>query len=207
MILVTGGLGYIGENFIRKHPDESFSYDIKLGQDVLDENLLESYMLMADTVVHLSAISGIGACEKGVPEAVLNNIMGTLTVCRLASKHGVKIVYASSQAVHRDSVYGLSKKIGERVVSYYDGVSLRFSNVWGGGNYLGMKDSAIARLNKGTWEDRGDNAEVRDFIHVDNVCNRIYESIYPSGVYDVCSGVKITIGELQEKFKLGEYRL
>jgi len=208
MILVTGGDGYIGENFIKKYPDETISYDIKHNQDILDVNLLESYMLSVDAVIHLAAISGIGACENGVPEAVMNNILGTLNVCSLAAKHGVKIIFSSSQAVHRDTLYGLSKRVGEKIVAYYGGTSLRFSNVYGGSNYLRLKDSAIARLNKGTWEDRGHDGEYRDFVHVNEVVKQIHDAIkQPRGIYDVCSGDTITIAELRRRFNLGMYHM
>lgn len=212
MILVTGGRGYIGENFIKKHPRGTISYDLKDNQDVLDIELLEKYMKQVETVVHLAALPSVGKCEENPIEAVEKNIIGTLNVCKLASKHKVKIIYASSFAVkHGENIqkmYGLSKYIGEKMVAYYGGVSLRFSNVWGGENYLRLKDSAIARLNKGTWEERGHGGETRDFVHVSVVIEQIYKAInYPAGVYDVCSGDPITIAELKNRFIKGMYHM
>ena len=70
-----------------------------------------------------------------------------------------------------------------------------------------LKDSAIARLNKCTFEDRGHGEEIRDFIHVDDVCKGIVAAFnYDSGVYDLKSGISISINELIERFHGGEFR-
>ena len=204
-VLITGGEGYIGSNLAQLVDCEQ--YDVTNGHDVLNRSQLERAIIKYDIMVHLAAISGIQPCDKVPPIAVVENIIGTKNVAELCKLHNKKMVFASSQAVHKQSMYGLTKLIGERIVSYYGGVSLRFSNVWGGLDYLKLKDSAIARLNKCTFEDRGHGEELRDFIHVDDVCKGIVAAFnYDSGVYDLKSGISISINELIERFHGGEFR-
>lgn len=158
-----------------------------------------------DYVIHLAAVPSVAVCEDEPCRTIENNVMGTINVCRAAYKHRVKVIFASSFAVTHPvnckSVYGLSKSLCEKIVSEYGGVSCRLSNVYGGENYAAKKDSVVARLLKGTYEERGDGDEVRDFIHVDDVCVGLYESRDCVGVVEVCSGRLTSISELVELSK------
>lgn len=215
MILVTGSKGYIGQNLMKKLDREglrSKGYDIQNGQDILDYEMLRYYIKDCDTVVHLAAIPGVGVCEREPVEAVEVNINGTINIVEAATELGVKTVFISSFAVkgsNRDTVYGLTKRLGEKIVLNENGIVLRLSNVWGGDNYLKMKNSAIARLNKGTWEERGHGSEIRDFVKIDRVCQEIVNMLDKTGplTYEVSSGHPITINELKRRYHAGEYRV
>lgn len=205
-ILITGGEGYIGSN-LEPLLENSIIYDLKRGLDIRNRTKLVRYVEKADAVIHLAAIAGIETCAEDPESAVNTNILGTMNVIKECTLQGKNMVFASSQAVHHPSVYGATKLLGERMTVKAGFTACRLSNVWGGRRFLDLKDSAVARLNKGTWEDRGHDDEVRDFIHVDKVCKHLIAALqWPSGVYETCSGEKITIRELKNRFIQGDFR-
>jgi nucleoside-diphosphate-sugar epimerase len=152
-----------------------------------------------DLIYHLGAIAGIQVCEDYPDDAIKYNIISTRKMCQLAEKHGAIIVFASSEAaVNPLTFYGQTKRIGESLVKKVGGVVCRISNVYGGDNYLEKKDSVIAKLMKGTFEERGMDYEHRDFIHVEEVCHGLIEaSTKPSGVYALNTGIRTRIIDLK----------
>lgn len=214
IVLLTGGEGYIGENLKRALETRNIDYrsfDLENGHDILDVEDLSRSMRKVSRCIHLAAFGDILDCERAPAKAVETNIIGTYNIATTAHKYGVKLVFASSFAVehpdNRDSVYGLSKAIGERIVSYYGGVLCRLSNVYGGIKFTDLKKSVVARLMKGTYEDRGHGAEERDFIHVREVSDRLIEALKAqpnkvSGeVLRICSGQVLSIDEIVELSK------
>ena len=102
-----------------------------------------------------------------------------------------------------DNLYAMTKYLVENIVVNYGGRVLRIANVYGGSNYLDKKDTVVARLMKGTFEDRGHGEEARDFIHIDEVCRAFLHMLsLPEGYIDLaCHGVMTTIDELVEMSK------
>jgi len=201
-IIITGSRGYVGENLHKMIPDAE-------GFDIFDGfsnpyDPLSVRHLFEDTkpeiIYHLEAVSGIAACESDPRRAIYNNIISTLNITENATKFGTKVVFASSEACDNPiNLYGQTKLIGERLVLKASGVVCRISNIWGGFGYLEKKDTVVARLMRGTFEERGSDNEVRDFIHVDEVCKMlIMASKMPSGLYRINTGNKITIRDLRE---------
>ncbi|MCK4964839.1 MAG: hypothetical protein KAS54_07145, partial [Dehalococcoidia bacterium] len=60
------------------------------------------------------------------------------------------------------------------------------------------KETAVARLMKGTFEERGHGQEKRDFIHVDEVCKGLIGAsvLPPTSVIDICTGKTLSIDEI-----------
>ncbi len=84
-------------------------------------------------------------------------------------------MYASSSCIHEwhKSPYGISKKVNEET-AFTEQIGLRFTTVYGG-----------AGANRGMFMDKLKNGElkyvtnhVRDFIHIDDVCNAITTLMY-----------------------------
>ncbi len=209
MILITGGKGYIGSNleqYLKSMKDAYCIYDIVDGYDILDFYVLSEQIRRSTCCIHLAGISGISECEKDPLLTMKTNILGTYYVFKLCRIYGIKALFSSSFAVYEnnfnpDNLYGLSKLIAEKIVLDNNGIVMRFSNVFGGLNFLEKKNTAIARLMKGNFEDRGHGDEKRDFIHVEDVVKKIYQLIqvsFPGSINNVCSDNEITINELVE---------
>jgi nucleoside-diphosphate-sugar epimerase len=208
-VIITGSRGYVGENLMEIIPDAE-GFDIFDGYsnpyDALSiRHLFED--VKPDIVYHLEAVSGISACENDPRRAIYNNVISTLNITENAAKFGVKVVFASSEACDNPvNLYGQTKLIGERLILKANGVVCRISNIWGGFGYLEKKDTVVARLMRDKFEDRGADDEIRDFIHVDEVCKMLIRaSLMPSGMYRINTGTKISIRSLKEMSKQPEF--
>jgi len=206
--MVTGGSGYIGMNLIRhlqKQDCTYINYDLRLGHDLLDERGLYQQMKGCDVVVHLAALPGVSYCEKNIDEAIEINLLGTCNVVRAANTHEISVILMSSFAAKTDNVYGLTKRLAEKVTLQSSlNVVLRAANVYGGIGYLQKKRSAIASFVKhkkaGVMATiYGDGTDERDFVHVDDVCNAVILAFgAPSGIYEICTRRYTSIQELAD---------
>jgi nucleoside-diphosphate-sugar epimerase len=158
-ILVTGSEGLIGKELSRKLEEKKINvigYDIKNGQDILDQESLEKIICDIDGVIHLAAISRVVAGYNDPYRAVVTNVIGTTNILELIRRKNPSCwmifgssreVYGESQAVKKESdpqrpvnVYGASKSAGEYLsLCYGNNYNLRifvvrFSNVFGGLN-------------------------------------------------------------------------
>lgn len=126
-LLVTGGAGFIGSNFIlywaRKYPkDEIFNVD-KLTYagnlenlkeieshkkyhfvkgDICDRQLVDSLMDKVDTVVHFAAESHVDRSIEDPSPFIQTNVVGTYTLLESALKHKIKRFHHIST----DEVFG-----------------------------------------------------------------------------------------------------
>ena len=121
-----------------------------------------------------------------------------------AAEHGIQVIAASSQAAKNpsSSIYAFTKYTTEQYAKYYYQANikvLRFSNVYGGPNYLEAKNSAIACFIKKAQKNEpllvhGYGSHGRDFIHVDDVSNAIFLALFCRQECD--SPVDIGTGQL-----------
>ncbi|WP_197035396.1 dTDP-glucose 4,6-dehydratase [Paenibacillus sp. UNC451MF] len=128
-VLVTGGMGFIGSNFVlhwmNNHPqDRVLNYDLltyagnpsnvsavqKLPNyrfiegDIADSSLLEEVMLeeKVDTVVHFAAESHVDRSIEDPSVFVRTNVLGTQCLLEAAKKYGIsRFIHVST-----DEVYG-----------------------------------------------------------------------------------------------------
>ena len=130
-ILVTGGLGFIGSNFIRhmmeKYPDHKIvnldkltyagnpdnlkdienkrNYSFVRG-DICDPVIVNDVMKKVDHVVHFAAESHVDRSIENGSAFVTTNVLGTHTLLESALEHGIKrFIHIST-----DEVYGSIKQ-------------------------------------------------------------------------------------------------
>ncbi len=109
--------------------------------DVGDRDRLDVLMSrgLPDVVFHAAAYKHVGLMESNVREAVRNNSLGTATLARCCTDHGVPamVLISTDKAVRPSSVMGATKRIAELAVQALAEnnitrfVAVRFGNVLG----------------------------------------------------------------------------
>ncbi len=172
VVLVTGGTGSFGKQFVRTmldeyHPkkiiifsrDELKQHEMRLAGfdhpslryfigDIRDRDRLYRAMQGVDVVVHAAALKQVPACEYNPMEAIKTNIMGTSNVVEAALDAGVQKVLALStdKAVNPVNLYGATKLAAEKLVvqsnAYAGGRATRYACVRYG-NVVGSRGSVV----------------------------------------------------------------
>jgi FlaA1/EpsC-like NDP-sugar epimerase len=127
----------------REFRDDRLNFHIG---DVRDRKAVDDAMRHnADLVFHLAALKHVPVCEDHPREAILTNIIGTQNVCDAAIANGVDRVIdvSTDKAVAPTNLYGMTKAVGEKLVSHADrGSRTKFICIRGG-NAMGSNGSAI----------------------------------------------------------------
>ncbi len=177
-IIVIGGAGYIGSVCVKRLIEENHEVlvfdNLSKGRlklvdkkakfirgDILDEDKLNEVFsnYKFDAVFHFAALKDAGESMKE-PQKYSKNIIGTINLLNIMSKHKVsKIIFSSSAAVYGNSkeklidenhkteplnFYGFTKLESEKFLEWYsklcgiEYISLRYFNVAGDGglNYI-----------------------------------------------------------------------
>lgn len=172
VVLVTGGTGSFGKEFIRVllgeykpakvivfSRDELKQHEMReagfnqpnlryfIG-DVRDLSRLKRAMDGVDIVVHAAALKQVPACEYNPMEAINTNILGTANVVEAALETGITKVLALStdKAVSPVNLYGATKLAAEKLTVQSNAYSgerpTRFSCVRYG-NVVGSRGSVV----------------------------------------------------------------
>jgi ADP-L-glycero-D-manno-heptose 6-epimerase len=216
MILVTGGLGFIGSNYIKFLNNKGIKDIIIVDKysanwnnlidleyiDFIDSGdisyVMSIYGKKIRTIVHLGACADTTKTNfeymarenfEFSKELLKNNI----NFCQ------ANFIYASSAAVYGNkglplNVYGLSKKMFDEYAKNYNTIGLRFFNVYGPreehkGKMMSFIGQAIKK--KGNLPlFKGSEEMYRDFVYVEDVCKVIefFRHNFKKGIYDVGSG-------------------
>ena len=139
-ILVTGGTGSFGKQFVRMlledhapkqviifSRDEGKQHDMRVAGlndpalhyvigDIRDRDRLRRVMHGVDVVVHAAALKQIPVCERNPTEAVKTNVTGALNVIDAAIDCGVKkaLAISTDKAVNPVNLYGATKLCAEK---------------------------------------------------------------------------------------------
>jgi UDP-glucose 4-epimerase len=203
-ILVTGGVGFIGTNLIKKlineghnvHSLDNYEVGLKSNEqsgcvyhdnDITNINLLDKNF---DLIFHLAALSRIQPSFNNPEETFRVNTIGTQKVCEFARLTGAKIVYSGSSSRWHNpyqSPYAASKHMGEEVCKMYkktygmDIEIVRFYNVYGPGEIVDGDWAAVI----GKWRRQvrdnepitivGDGEQRRDFTYIDDIIDGLWK--------------------------------
>lgn len=124
-LLVTGGAGFIGANFvhstIREHPEDSVTVldaltyagrresladvedaiELVVG-DISDADLVSKLVAESDAVVHFAAESHVDNALDDPAPFLQTNVVGTFTILEAVRRHGVRLHHISTDEVYGD---------------------------------------------------------------------------------------------------------
>jgi len=198
-ILVTGGVGLIGLNLIKKLIEngyhvtslDNYSTGNKLNEiervnylDLDIEEILNIKEKDFDICFHLAGQSRVQPSFDDPQESLRVNVNGTIKVMEWAKKNNTKVIYAGSSSKHHDpsdSPYAMSKFLGEEVCKLYRksfnvNVEIsRFYNVYGPYENIDEKYGNVIGIWRAKVKENkpltivGDGKQKRDFTHVDDI--------------------------------------
>lgn len=149
-IIITGGLGFIGQHLVKRLIKEKFYPiiidDLSVGKlenlktlpkskytfikcDITKGKKLEQKLtnFKPETIIHLAAVHFIPYCNENPLRAVLVNTFGTQVLLNIALKKKIKnFLFASSGAVYKPSLHSHTEKDPLEPVDIY-GVSKKLA--------------------------------------------------------------------------------
>jgi dTDP-glucose 4,6-dehydratase len=135
-LLVTGGAGFIGANFVRAavrdHPHDAVTVldaltyagsreslapiddDIRLVQgDITDAELVSQLVAESDAVVHFAAETHVDNALADPAPFLQANVIGTFTILEAVRRHGVRLHHVSTDEVYGDLALGDAQRFTE----------------------------------------------------------------------------------------------
>jgi len=222
-ILITGGFGYIGTNlynYVNRYRNDvifdicDYSNSSKCGIGPLAQDIKN--VSKYNAVVHLAALSGLAACENDPVKAVRDNILSAQNIFKLCTQYKIPVVFTSSQAAKdpKSSLYASIKWTVEKMAESYNqefgsNYVIRLANVYGGDQYLSKKQTCVKQFITKFRQDEpllihGDGKQIRDFVHVWDVCKAIMKiiEIQPKdkSPMDIGTGIGTSIMDLLAMF-------
>jgi nucleoside-diphosphate-sugar epimerase len=180
-IFLTGASGFIGSHLLPLLSE----YDVTCGRrDELPETT-------PDYVIHLAGTTTTS--ESFFPELFDNNIVYARRIMDIPTR----IIYASStSAAELSNPYAYTKRYLEHLGTTRNATGLRFFNVYGDANNKGIVHKALHCAKTGERMILQGGYQVRDFIHVSDVCRAIVASLDSSEkLIEVGTGIGRTINE------------
>ena len=227
-VLITGNSGYIGSHLSKmlRKDYEVYGLDIDTSQfPVADHYQLDINRLFTidqefDCVIHLAALVNVGESERNPIQYYITNLNGTMNVInKIKTKN---FIFASTGAAQDcESAYGISKRAAEDVVREYctihnpkDYTIFRFYNVIGSDGFAptnpdGLMYNLMKSKEKGEFTifgndyDTRDGTCIRDYVHVNEICDALRSAIEkPSNQIECLGhGVGYTVAEIVNKFR------
>lgn len=132
-LLVTGGAGFIGANFVHTAVGEhavtvldALTYagsreslapvenEIRLVQgDITDTDLVSKLVAEADAVLHFAAETHVDNALANPEPFVTANVVGTFTVLEAVRRHGVRLHHVSTDEVYGDLALNSAQRFTE----------------------------------------------------------------------------------------------
>jgi UDP-glucose 4-epimerase len=228
-VLITGSSGYIGSHLCKMLAGkyEVHGLDINPPQTFVDKfydqniNRLFEAEHEYDAVIHLAALVRVGESELMPIKYYITNLNGTMNILnRVKTKN---FIFASTGAAQDcTSAYGISKLAAEGVVKEFsthhrqqDYTIFRFYNVVGSDGFpptnpdglmyklFEATDTGVFTIYGNDYTESTDGTCVRDYVHVNEICEALKEAIEnPSNQIECLGhGVGHTVKEIVNKFQ------
>jgi len=224
-VLVTGSSGYIGRHLVNKirNTFNVSGLDIVPCDDVFLHNIdirnNFSLDIEYDTVIHLAALANVGESTTIPTDYFDTNVNGTINLLRNI-KYKNFVFASTGAAVGMASPYAVSKRMAEYVVEDYCKKNdktftiFRFYNVTGTKGYpptnpdglflslLRAKETGIFYIYGGDYNTI-DGTAVRDYIHVDEVCESLKLAINDpaNNLENLGHGIGTSVRQMVDLFK------
>lgn len=230
-ILITGNSGYIGSHLsqilinipdIELHGLDQKPAVINLHQQIMQDITLDTDWGIDDEydcVIHLAAEVSVGASVANPILYYLTNTIGTLNVLKKIKTKRI-VIASTGAAAELGSPYGISKRAMEDIVKSYCTTNtipftiFRFYNVIGSDgidptNLDGLFASLINAIKTGKFIIFGtdynttDGTCVRDYTHVNEICNAVIQGTTKSTntIENLGHGVGTTVKDIVNVFK------
>lgn len=211
--LVIGSEGFIGKSFchfLESQGESVTHFDIKRDGEKEDARYATISMADVDRVYFLAWDVG-GAKYLYKEDAQLNQLDWNLkllhNVMRQLQESKKPFLFISTQlAEEYDTVYGATKRLGEIWTRLLNGVFIRQWNVYGPLEEHSIKSHVMSdfvhqALTTGEIHMLTDGQEVRQFIHIDDVCEAWHLALSRDlkGIHDVTSFEWIKIIDIANK--------
>lgn len=198
--LVIGSDGFIGKSFcsyLEKIGESVVRFDIKRSEK--EDARFETLPLSGIDRVYFLAWDVGGAKYLYKEDAQLGqlnwNLLLLQNVMKQLGESKIPFLFVSTQlAEEYDTVYGVTKRLGEIWTKLLDGVFIRQWNVYGPMEENSirshvMSDFVMQALDTGKINMMTTGEELRQFIHIDDVCSAWHHALNTNakGIHDVTS--------------------
>jgi UDP-glucose 4-epimerase len=229
-ILITGNSGYIGSHLSKMLDGEYELHGLDLNNPQYPITSHRKHDIRQtvpenkntfDAIIHLAALVSVSESEQKPTDYYMTNFIGTLNVLKtLKCKN---FIFASTGAAEScQSAYGTSKRAAEDCVKEWceymklPYTIFRFYNVIGSDgfkptnpdglmyNLLKAKDTGKFTIFGEDYDESWDGTCVRDYVHVNEICDALKTAIETSSNRIEClgHGVGYTVKEMVHLFEL-----
>jgi len=229
-ILLTGNSGYIGSHLSKMLDGEYELHGLDLNNPQYPitshrkhdiRQIVPENKIVFDAIIHLAALVRVGESEQKPTDYYMTNFIGTLNVLKTIKCRN--FIFASTGAAEScQSAYGTSKRAAEDCVKEWceymklPYTIFRFYNVIGSDgfkptnpdglmyNLLKAKETGKFTIFGEDYDESWDGTCVRDYVHVNEICDALRTAIEKSSNSIEClgHGVGYTVKEMVTLFEL-----
>jgi nucleoside-diphosphate-sugar epimerase len=223
LVLVTGAGGFIGQRLLRKLEAKGVHTAkwTRLTGDLGDFDHVQGQLklLKPETIFHLAARPAIAADESWKVVALEQQMLANLafampTHCQLIytgsmAEYGRSGYFEEDDRCSPDTAYGCAKYSGTNLALALRtslGLNIRVARLFGvygpGESSTRLLPSLVDRLQRGLSVALSDGMQLRDFVHVDDVCELLYGvsrlECNDAAMLNIGTGVGVTVRQVCE---------
>ena len=202
-ILVCGAQGFIG-SYLFEYLSKQKQVEVK-GEDI-ETDKLQDIARYGYPAPQYDIIINCAAELFNIEDMIYTNVLGVDNLARYCKNRNVKLIHFSTVSIYGSSYYGLSKKMGEDIIRFWDSpdwVILRMTNVY---QPKGKGDSPACRFSRGETEIFGNGLHQKDHIHIRDVLSAVELAIKDNwyGEVNLASGTTLSVNNIFARLGMGE---